>query len=50
MVAEVVKVESEVERKRNAGIDKILDDLLARVEGEKAAAAVKTKQKAATGG
>ncbi len=50
IVAEVVKVESEVERKRNAGIDKILDDLLARVEGEKAAAAVKTKQKAATGG
>jgi chromosome segregation ATPase len=50
MIADVVKVESEVERKRNAGIDKILDDLLARVEGEKAAAAVKTKQKATTGG
>ncbi len=51
MVADVVKVASDVERKRNVGLDKILDDLLARVEGEKAAAAVRTKQtKAAAGG
>jgi chromosome segregation ATPase len=50
MVADVIKVLSEIERKRVAGIDKILDDLLARVEGEKAAASTRAKhQKAAAG-
>lgn len=42
LIAEVVRVEGEIERTRAANIDKIIADLLARVEGEKAAA--KSKQ------
>ena len=37
MILTVIKVMSEIEHKRNAGIDKMLDDLLARFEGEKVA-------------
>jgi hypothetical protein len=49
IVVDVVKTINEAERKRNVGIDKILEDLLTRLEGEKAAEkpTTKTRHKAA---
>jgi chromosome segregation ATPase len=49
MVAEVVKVEAEIERARMANVDKVLNDLVARIEGEKGAVAKPKHQKAAAG-
>ena len=50
MIAEIVRTQAEIERARLSSADKVLTELLARVEGEKAAAATRTKKTPKTGG
>ncbi len=49
MIADVVKTQSDIERAQMTSFDKTMNDLLARVEGEKGAAAKPKHQKAAAG-
>jgi hypothetical protein len=50
MIAEVVRTEAEIERARMANVDKVLNDLVTRIEGEKAAATTRTKKTKVTTG
>ena len=50
MVAEIVRTQAEIERARLSSADKVLSELLARIEGEKAAATMRTKKTPKTGG
>ncbi len=49
MVADVVKTQNEIERAHMASFDKTMNDLLARVEGEKGATTKSKHQKVAAG-